>query len=313
MTTPLVSIVIPSYNAAPWLPAAIDSALAQTHSPCEIIVVDDGSTDDSLALASRYSDRGVRIYSQPHHSAARARNRGLAAARGEFIQFLDADDFIAPEKIARQLARLAASPPLSVASSEWACFTREAAAPIFSPEPNWRDLTGLDFLRLHYDEGGMMPPIAWLAPRALLDAAGPWREDLTLNDDGEYFCRVLLKSAGIVFTPGARAGYRSALPGSLSRRRDAAALRSLFRSIAANTAALLAHENSPRVRRSAANAWRRLAYEIYPTLPAETKTAEARARELGGSSLRLEGGRLVRGTDHLFGWRAAARLKHLGA
>ena len=163
-----------------------------------------------------------------------------------------------------------------------------------------------------YDEGWMMPPIAWLAPRAILDAAGPWREDLTLNDDGEYFCRVLLRSAGIVFCPTARACYRSGLPGSLSRRHDAVALQSLARSIEANTAALLAHENSPRVRRSAANAWFRLAHDIFPLLPLETIHAELQAKSLGGSRLRVAGGRLVRLTERLFGWRAAARVKHHG-
>lgn len=310
MSAPLVSIVIPSYNAAPWLAATIESALAQTHPRCEIIVVDDGSSDDSPAIASRYSDRGVQLLSQPHHSAASARNRGLAAARGSFVQFLDADDLLAPEKIARQVARLSAAPARSVASGEWTRFTHSTESARFLPEPNWRDLSGLDFLRLHYDEGWMMPPIAWLTPRALLDTAGPWREDLSLNDDGEYFCRVLLHSAGIVFTPEARSYYRSALPGSLSRRKDPAALRSLVNSIEANTSALLAHESSTRVRRSAANAWQRLAYEIYPTLPAETTAAERRVRALGGSSLRIEGGRLVRLTARLLGWKIAARLKH---
>lgn len=312
MSPPLVSIIIPCYNAAPWLPEAIDSALAQTHPNREIIVIDDGSTDDSLAVATAYTGRGVQVYAQFNRGAARARNHGLAVASGEFVQFLDADDVLAPDKIAVQLARLADSPPGSVASGAWARFTAKTSAAVFTPEPAWRDQTGVDFLCLHYDEGWMMPPIAWLAPRAVLDAAGPWREDLTLNDDGEYFCRVLLRSAGIVFCPAARSYYRSGLPGSLSRRHDAAALQSLARSIEANTAALLAHENSPRVRRSAANAWFRLAHDIFPLLPLETIHAELQAKSLGGSRLRVAGGRLVRLTERLFGWRAAARVKHHG-
>jgi glycosyltransferase involved in cell wall biosynthesis len=310
MTPPLVSIIIPAYNASRWLPAAIDSALAQTYAHREIIVIDDGSKDDSLAVASGYTGRGVQVYAQFNRGAARARNHGLAVSRGAYVQFLDADDVLAPTKLELQLARLATAPAGSVASCAWTRFTGNPAAAVFQPEPAWRDLSGLDFLCLHYEGGWMMPPIAWLAPRALLNAAGPWREDLTLNDDGEYFCRVLLRSAGIVFCPGACAYYRSNVPGSLSRRKDRAALQSLARSIESNTNEILAAEDSPRTRRAAANAWIRLAHEIFPELPLEAKSAELQARALGGSPLRIEGGRLVRWTDRLCGWRAAARLKH---
>lgn len=313
MSPPLVSIIIPAFNAGRWLSATIESALAQTHQHREIIVVDDGSVDDTLALASRYTGRGVQVYAQFNRGAARARNHGLAVARGEYVQFLDADDVLAPDKIALQLARLADAPIGSIASCAWGRFTYNSTAAVFTPEPAWRDTSGVDFLCLHYGAQGMMPPIAWLTPRALLDSAGPWREDLTLNDDGEYFCRVLLLATGVVFCPGARAFYRSGHPGSLSRRGDSTALRSLVRTIEANTAALLAYEDSPRVRQCAANAWLRLAHDIYAVLPREAATAELQALALGGSMLRVQGGRIVRWSERLFGWRAAAKLKHYRA
>ncbi len=306
---PLVSILIPCYNAAPWLAETLESAFAQTWPRTEIILVDDGSRDDSLAIARTFSTRGVHVATQANSGASAARNHALRLARGDFIQFLDADDLLAPDKIAQQLARLERSPPGTVASASWTRFHSQTTGARFTPEPAWRDLGGLDFLRLHYDARSMMPPIAWLCPRPLLAAAGPWREDLTLNDDGEYFCRVLLRSAGIVFCGEAHCYYRSGLPGSLSRRADATALQSLVRSIEANTAAMLAHEDSPRVRQSVANAWQRLAYEIYPVLKFEAAAAERHARAFGGSPHRLEGGRLVRWTARVLGWRAAARLK----
>jgi glycosyltransferase involved in cell wall biosynthesis len=310
MSTPLVSIVIPCYNAAPWLRSTLESALAQTWPRREIILVDDGSTDDSLAVARGFEDRGVRVIPQANRGASAARNLGLELAGGDWIQFLDADDLLAPDKIAVQISRLAAAPAGCIASSEWARFQAEPAAAIFTAQPNWRDMAGLDFMLLHYDHGWMMPPIAWLAPRPAIEAAGRWREDLSLNDDGEYFCRVMLASAGIVFSPGARAYYRSGLPASLSDRRDDAALRSLARSIEANTGALLAREDSARVRQACANAWRQLAYELHPRLPDEVRNAERRARALGGARRRIEGGRLVRWADRLLGWRAAARIKN---
>ena len=171
--TPLVSIIIPVYNAAPWLAETIMSALAQTWPQREIIVVDDGSTDNSLAIARGFERSGVTVVTQPNRGASAARNHGLRLAAGDFIQFLDADDILAPEKLERQIARLATLPAGRVASGSWARFVTTPAEGVFSPEPAWRDLTGVEFLLLHYREGWMMPPIAWLTPRALVEIAGP--------------------------------------------------------------------------------------------------------------------------------------------
>ena len=97
--TELVSILIPAYNAERWLGATIESALAQTWPAKEIIVVDDGSTDRTLAVARGFGDRGVQVITQANRGAAAARNTALRAARGAWIQFLDADDLLNPRKI----------------------------------------------------------------------------------------------------------------------------------------------------------------------------------------------------------------------
>jgi glycosyltransferase involved in cell wall biosynthesis len=309
MAAPLVSILIPCHNAERWLPAALESAFSQTWPRIEVILVDDGSTDRSLDLARSFEPRGLRVLSQPNSGASAARNRGLRSASGDLVQFLDADDVLAPEKIERQVARLAESPAGSVASSEWGRFRLDPAECVFAAQPVWRDLGGIEFMLLHYNLGWMMPPIAWLAPRSLLDRAGPWREDLSLNDDGEYFCRVLVRSSGIVFCPGSRACYRSGLQGSLSGRKDDAALASLARSVEGATRTLLAAEDSPRVREACANAWQQVCFELYPRLPAEVRRAEREAHALGGARRRIEGGRAVLLADRVLGWRAAARLK----
>lgn len=105
MSAPLVSVVIPNHNYAGYLGAAIDSALAQSYSNVEVIVVDDGSTDGSEAVARRYGQR-VRWIAQPRQGVSAARNRGIAASRGELVAFLDADDLWRPEKLARQVEQL---------------------------------------------------------------------------------------------------------------------------------------------------------------------------------------------------------------
>ena len=100
---PLVGILIPAFNSAPWIAETIRSALAQTWPRKEIIVVDDGSTDDTLAVARRFASGQVAVATQPNQGAAAARNTALSMSQADVIQWLDADDLLAPDKIARQM------------------------------------------------------------------------------------------------------------------------------------------------------------------------------------------------------------------
>ena len=102
MRCPLVSIIIPCFNARKYIGAAIQSALDQTYPNIEVIVVDDGSTDDSLGVIQSFGDR-IRWETGPNRGGCAARNRGIAISRGEFLQFLDADDLLYREKLERQV------------------------------------------------------------------------------------------------------------------------------------------------------------------------------------------------------------------
>lgn len=102
---PLVSVLIPCFNAEKYVGEAIESALAQTHPNIEVVVVDDGSTDGSVEAIRLFGDRVVAEFA-PNRGACAARNRALALSRGEYIQFLDADDLLKPEKVERQLPLL---------------------------------------------------------------------------------------------------------------------------------------------------------------------------------------------------------------
>ena len=103
---PLVGVVVPTYNRADVLPRALQSALRQTYEALEVIVVDDGSTDDTEAVVAALDDPRVRYVLQPRNAGvSAARNRGIREARGEFIAFLDSDDEWFPDKIERQVAR----------------------------------------------------------------------------------------------------------------------------------------------------------------------------------------------------------------
>lgn len=114
---PLISVIIPSYNNAQYVVAAVQSALAQTYSPVEVIVVDDGSTDDTRARLAAWDGR-VRYDYQANGGVSKARNRGIAHARGDLIAFLDADDQWLPEKLNKQWECLAASPDAALVHTD---------------------------------------------------------------------------------------------------------------------------------------------------------------------------------------------------
>jgi glycosyltransferase involved in cell wall biosynthesis len=115
---PLVSAVIPAYNTEAYLRRAIDSVLAQSYRPIECIVVDDGSTDHTAEIARSFGNR-VRCIAQPNAGASAARNTGIQAAQGEYIAFLDADDYWLDTKVEHQMRVLAAHPGLRLVSTHW--------------------------------------------------------------------------------------------------------------------------------------------------------------------------------------------------
>jgi glycosyltransferase involved in cell wall biosynthesis len=114
-----ISVLIPAYNSSRFFPAAIESVLRQTHREFELILIDDGSTDDTLAIARRYAgqDARIRVISHENFGMGRSLNHAMEQARGNWIARLDADDVMLPQRLERQLAFLAANPDLAVASS----------------------------------------------------------------------------------------------------------------------------------------------------------------------------------------------------
>ncbi|XGV97092.1 MAG: glycosyltransferase family 2 protein [Leptolyngbya sp. BL-A-14] len=307
---PLVSILIPCYNAEPWLAETLQSALNQTWQPLEIILVDDGSTDQSLTIAQSFQSSKLKVIAQPNRGASAARNRALQEAQGEFVQYLDADDLLAPDKIERQMALLLAGNLDCVASGSWARFYTHYAEVVFQPQPLWADFNAVDWLLCAWEGNWMMHPSAWLIPRTIGDRAGLWNESLSLNDDGEYFCRIVLASREIKFCADAKAYYRSGLQGSLSGLKSASAWRSLWQSLQLDQAHLFEYENSPRTRRACADRFQRLVYDIYPNYPNLIAEIEAEIQQLGGSSLPPTGSPLYQKLATILGWKLTKRLQN---
>lgn len=313
---PLVSVLVAAYNAEPFLAETLDSVLAQTHRPLEVIIVDDGSTDGTLALALRYEAAHpgiIRAIAQPNSGACAARNRAFEASTGDLIQFLDADDLLHPRKLELQLARLQDEPEGAIATAPWARFYGSLDSVDHTWQaPDFKDYEpGTDWLVQSWEGRGTIPTHAWLVPRGLVQQAGPWNERLLRNQDGEFFSRVVVQAPKIAFVEGAWAYYRSGLPGSISRRMSDAALASLYDSTVLCERTLLAHEDTPRTRRAVAGLYQQFLFTAYPRVPALCRQAEARVVQLGGM-YRVPGVirplRPVR--DHV-GWKVALALQHV--
>lgn len=306
---PLVSVVIPAYNAEPFLAETVRSVIKQTWTPIEIVIVDDGSKDGTLAVADQFAGPSVKVVAQPNAGASAARNRGVAEAQGEFIQYLDADDLLAPSKVTVQMRRLLAEGPEVLASGRWSRFADDTSRAWTKPEPFWADCDPIDWLVSCWERNSMMHPAAWLLSRQLIDRAGPWDERLTLDDDGEYFARVVLASRRVIFCGDAQTYYRSGVAPTLSGSRSPRAWRSQLDSVQKTTDYLLAREDSPRTRRACVRRIQEFVYAAYPECPELLAVAEKRVHDLGGPQFAPQGGRLFRSLCAVVGWRLARRLQ----
>ncbi|MCZ2291213.1 MAG: glycosyltransferase [Burkholderiales bacterium] len=213
---PVVSVVIPAYNAAWCVRKAIDSALAQDFRAHQIIVVNDGSTDDTLAVLRSYGE-AIRIVDQRNGGMSNARNAGLRAARGEFVAFLDSDDWWLPGKLGRQVELLRARPELGFCS---------CAARVEDPQgrllnhwecPRWDGSFLVHLFGSSADVPGSCSAV--LARRALVEQVGAFDESLRGAEDPDLWIRLAAVSEyACVPEPGVVILRR---PGSVSRNLNA--------------------------------------------------------------------------------------------
>ncbi len=304
---PLVSILIPAYNAQDWIADTLRSAVAQTWETKEIIVVDDGSTDTTLAVARKFESGTVRVVSQKNQGAACARNTALSLCRGDYIQWLDADDLLAPDKIARQMAVLdGMGNKRALVSSEFGKFLHHWHRAEFVPSGLWNDLSPTEWLLRKMGDNLYMQTATWLVSRELTEASGPWDTRMLSDDDGEYFCRVLLNSDSTRFVPGAKVYYRGFRPNSLAyvgksnRKRDA-----LWISMKLHIGYLRSLEDSPRTREAALTYLQRNLINFYPERADIVKEAEEIATQLGGKLRPPHLSWKYSWIRAAFGWRAA--------
>lgn len=212
-----IAIVIPCYNAEPYLAQSIGSALEQTHKPRQIVIVDDGSTDASLAIARRFEaafPAVIRVHSERSGSAARTRNIGAALAEGEALMFLDADDVLAPNALAA-LAGALKFEPAALAACPWRRLDLKDGRWLSSAASCAPRKPGQDALSA-WLTGWYYPPCAVLWSREAFRQVGGWDENATVNDDGDLVMRALAWDIPLVETAEGVAYYRRLPAGETS-------------------------------------------------------------------------------------------------
>ena len=282
----LVSILIPAYNAERWIGQTISSALAQSWRKKEIIVVDDGSTDDTLSVAKSFESGIVKVLATQNGGATRARNMALEHAQGTYIQFLDADDLLANDKLSQQLRGADAGlHSRTLLTAAWGMFFQYPQRMAFKPDSLWENLLPVEWILRKFTDGVWMNPAVWLVSRRLVELAGPWDERLSKSgdDDGEYMCRLVKASQLVQFVPEARAYYRIGNPGSLglSSKKTGDALEAFLLATSLCVDHLMSMENSDRTQNASLIYVQQLSHYFVEDAGLSDKLREL-ARSLGG-------------------------------
>lgn len=309
---PLVSILIPAFNAQKWIRDCISSALVQSWCPKEIIVVDDGSQDDTFRIVKSYASSIVNVITQQNSGASSARNRALSKAQGDYIQWLDADDILVPDKISKQMegAEHGINSRILL-SSAWGRFYERPETAIFKADYLWENLEPKEWLFRKIDNNLWMAIESWLVSRKLTEMAGPWNEKLSLDDDGEYFCRVLSNASEIKFICESRSLCRRDNLGlSHNFNLNNQKLDSQMLSILSYINTMRRMEESERTRNACLKLLNRFAIYVYPERLDIFNRMQLTAIQLGGELKHPELRPKYRLIQKLFGWRLAKKAQY---
>lgn len=209
---PLVSIIIPIYNSENYIIDTLESCTSQTYKNIEVIVVDDGSKDKSYSTVANFisTHPQIKLMKQKNGGASRARNLGLKHSNGDYVMYLDADDFMTKNKIENQIKKLhKINDPFAVAICAYEEFTDDEPTNIIQNRFYYHDnLSPRDLLIDIWSQGAMIPISCYLISKSMVSIIGDWDERLSLNDDGDYFSRVLMKASKVYFVEDCCFFYR---------------------------------------------------------------------------------------------------------
>jgi glycosyltransferase involved in cell wall biosynthesis len=248
---------------------------------------------------------------QNNQGAAATRNKAFSLSQGEYIQWLDADDLLAPDKIARQMAAVnTAAGRRTLLSSSWGQFMYRSCRARFIPSALWCDLSPAEFLLRKLGQKLFMQTATWLVSRELTESAGPWDTTMLSDDDGEYFCRVLLASTDVRYVKEAAVYYRYVGARRLSHiGRSNQKLEALWRSMQLHMHYLRLLEDTDRVNRACVQYLQNYLIDFYPARMDIVKEIHRTARECGGQLTPPHLSWKYFWIQRCFGWNCAQRAQ----
>jgi len=206
MNKPLVSVIIPAFNSSDYIVDAIDSALQQTYRPIEVIVVDDGSTDDTREkLKSLIEDGKIRYQSQANRGLAAARNTGIKLAKGTYLQFLDADDLISPTKIEKQVRCLETSPAPAICGCDFRFFEGKNVSKLYGGDL-YKGQFPLNSVAHLFEFETVIH--RWLFSASLFDVVGNFEEDMPATEDWLMIWKLAASGTRFLYLDEPMALYR---------------------------------------------------------------------------------------------------------
>ena len=309
---PLVSILIPLYNSEKYISETIESCLNQTYKNVEIIIVDDGSTDNSLKIAKTFETKynNIFVFTQKNKGAPAARNKAFEYSKGEYIQYLDADDLLSKNKIEKQLKILKKNDINIIISGKWEKFTNNINEIKLSNRPNYKNYnSGLDWIISTIEKYQMGAIHIWLSPRNIIEKAGKWNENLKINQDGEFFTRVLLNVKKVKFCENALVYYREGTGGitdSYSKK-----FKNHLDSLILIETHLLFAEDTQRVRHACNVNYLGFIATTYEYDKSLVQKAKQRILKLGYKKLEPFGSKPLKNIARIIGFERALWLKYI--
>ncbi len=309
---PEISVIIPAYNAAEFLRATVESVLLQSFTAFELIIANDGSTDDTLQVANSISDPRIKVHSHANIGQSATINRGVELSRGRFIKLLDADDWLNPQHLELQRQCLAGDDV--IASAQWFYFHRSPSDATPRPEATDRDYSsGMEWFEdaFRKDEG-MVGGWRWMVPRQLWDRTGGYDSRLTILNDVEFATRLLQQGSAVKFSKGAVYGYRCGHSSSMSNDFGRRTLESAIEACRLSVSNLQqnGHENFVPLFADRLQEWK---FRCFPYHPDLTAKAQSLIDDWGGSKVQIRGGRFLRLLEPWVGWKGVRRLQCLAS
>lgn len=277
-----VSILIPCYNSELFVKETLNSCVQQTYPNVEVILVDDGSTDKSFEIAKKFESNDIKVFRQTNSGACAARNLAFRESSGDYIVYLDADDIISPTFVEEHMIRLEYSNDRCVSFGKWDRFRMsmdESEFPFRNVYKDYED--SFDLLLDLWTTGEMLQTTCYMVPRQLVIESGGWNEKVLLNQDGEFFSRILMIAKSAFFIPQARVYYRIGEYMTVSKANSEKKIASLLYTFINYSKNALVHKDNEKVRKALSYNFTYFIYLYGNSYPSLYKIAEDEISKLG--------------------------------